>query len=130
MRLLFALLACGLVLGCAARPPAPPLATTYVSPAGAPLAAAPMRADGTLDAKALEAAKKAGYRLVNTDGKLLYCRTDTRLGTHIQRNGDTTCLTAQEMTEIQDRTRLNLYQFQPSHLCTSATTPGVPANPC
>jgi hypothetical protein len=119
MRQPFVLTICGLVLGCAARPPAPLLATTYVSPVGERLAAAPIRADGTLDAKALEAAKKAGYRLVNTEGQLLYCRTDTKLGTHIQRNGDTTCLTAQEMTDMQDRTRLNLYQFQPSHSCST-----------
>jgi hypothetical protein len=120
MRPPFVLITCGLILGCAARPPAPPLATRYVSPSGSTLAAAPRRADGTLDAKAVEAAQKAGYRLVNTDGKLLYCRTDTKIGTRIQRNTDTTCLTAQEMTEIQDRTRLNLYQFQPSHTCSTS----------
>ena len=126
MRLPFALIACGLVLGCAARPPAPPLTTQYVSPSGDHLSAAPVRADGTLDAKALAASKKSGYRLVNTDGKLLYCRTDTKLGTHIQKNGDTTCLTAQEMIELEDRTRLNLYQFQPNYQCSTKPGQGPP----
>jgi hypothetical protein len=111
-----------LIAGCAGKPSsAPTAATKYVSPNGTALAGAPMRADGTLDAKSLAAAQKAGYRLVNTDGKLLYCRTDVKLGTHIQRNGDTTCLTAQEITEMQDRTRLNLYQFQPSHTCSTGS---------
>jgi hypothetical protein len=111
-----------LIAGCAGKPSsAPPAATEYVSPNGTALAGAPLRADGTLDAKSLAAAQKAGYRLVNTDGKLLYCRTDVKLGTHIQRNGDTTCLTAHEITEVQDRTRLNLYQFQPSHTCSTGS---------
>jgi hypothetical protein len=104
--------------GCAGKPSAPPpLATTYVSASGNPLAAAPTRADGTLDAKALAEAKKAGYTLVNTNGELLYCRTDMKLGTHIQRNSDTTCLTAQQMIQIHEQTRHSLEQFVPSHVC-------------
>jgi hypothetical protein len=119
MRVAVRLLLCPLVMaGCAGKPSAPPpFATTYVSPGGNTLAAAPTSADGTLDTKALAVAKRAGYTLVNTNGEVLYCRTDLKIGTHIQRSTDTTCLTAQEMTERQDRTRQSLQQFHPSHLC-------------
>jgi hypothetical protein len=118
MRVLLIVFICSwVVTACAGKPIAsPPLATTYVSANGNPLAAAPIGADGTLDEKALAEAKKAGYKLVNTNGQLLYCRTDVKLGTHIQRNGDTTCRTAQEMIEIHEQTRHSLEQYVPSHL--------------
>jgi hypothetical protein len=47
-----------------------------------------------------------------------------KLGTHIQRNSDTTCLTAQEMIERHEQTRQTLQQFVPYHLCG-----GAPPNP-
>src|ERR1700722_18733512 len=126
MQITIGLLMCSLIMaGCAGKPSAPPpLPTTYVSASGKPLAAAPTRADGTLDPQALAEAKKAGYKLVNTNGELLYCRTDMKLGTHIQRNSETVCLTAQEMIEMHEQTRHSLQQFVPFHLCG-----GGPPNP-
>jgi hypothetical protein len=107
------------IVGCAGKPSAPaPVATTYVSASGNLAAAAPLRADGTLDAEKLAAAKKEGYSLVNTNGELLYCRTDVKVGSHIRKNTDTVCLTAQEMNAIHEQTRHSLEQFQPSHMCT------------
>jgi hypothetical protein len=93
------------VAGCADKPSAP---TTYVSTDGRLLQAMPTRANGTLDPKLLAEARKAGYSLVNTDGRLLYCRTDIKLGTHIRKDTDTVCLTAQEMREMSDQTRKTL----------------------
>ena len=113
-----------LITGCAQRSAGPPLATTYVSATGQPLATAPIRADGTVDAEKLAEAKKAGYSLVNTHGQLLYCRTEVKVGTHIPRNTDTVCLTAQEMDEIREQTRHTLEQFAPWHMCG-----GAPPNP-
>jgi hypothetical protein len=120
------LLVCTLAMAaCAGKPSAaPPAATTYISPGGKPLAAAPLRADGTLDPKTLAAAKSAGYTLVNTHGELLYCRTDMKLGTHIQRNSDTTCFTQQEMTQLHEMTRQQLNLIVPYHTCG-----GAPPNP-
>lgn len=105
------------VMGCAGKPAAQPAATTYIGADGKPLAAAPTRTDGTLDAEKLADAKRAGYSLVNTNGELLYCRTDVKVGSRIPRNTDTVCLTAQEMIEMHDRTQQNLQQFMPHHLC-------------
>jgi hypothetical protein len=106
------------IAGCAGKPSAPASpATTYVSTTGEQLQAAPTRADGTLDPKLLAEAKKAGYSLVNTNGELLYCRTDVKLGTHIRKNTDTVCLTAQEMIAMHEQTRQSLDKFVPSHLC-------------
>jgi hypothetical protein len=124
MRKPFGLAMCALVVaGCAgeAGKPPPP-ATTYVSANGQQLQAAPTRADGTLDPKLLAEAKKAGYSLVNTNGELLYCRTDVKLGTHIRKNTDTVCLTAQEMIAMHEQTRQSLNKFVPSHIC-GGTTP-------
>lgn len=119
MRIPLILATCVIVVaGCAGRPSAePPQATTYVSAKGEQLQAAPTRADGTLDPKVLAEAKKAGYSLVNTNGEVLYCRTDVKLGTHIHKNTDTVCLTAQEMMAMHEQTRQSLEKFVPSRVC-------------
>jgi hypothetical protein len=115
------LLMCALVLaGCAGKPSAP---TTYVSANGQQLQSAPTTANGTLDPKLLAEARKAGYSLVNTDGRLLYCRTDIKLGTHIRKDTDTVCLTAQEMREMSDRTRQSLDLIKPTpFMCGAGRT--------
>jgi hypothetical protein len=94
------LIVCALLLaGCAGQQssPQPAPTTTYVSSSGQTLAAAPVNADGTLDAKKVADAKKAGYSLVNTNGEQLYCKTEVPIGTHIHKNTDTTCLTQAQM---------------------------------
>ena len=121
MRVPLGLVMCALgIAGCAGKPSAPEPATTYVSTKGELLQAAPTRADGTLDPKILAEAKKAGYSLVNTNGELLYCRTDVKLGTHIRKNTDTVCLTAQEMIAMHEATRQTLEKFQPYRICGGA----------
>jgi hypothetical protein len=120
---------CSLVMaGCAGKPSVP---TTYVSARGTPLAAAPMRADGTLDTQKLAEAKRAGgYSLVNENGKSLYCRTDVRVGSHVRKNTDTLCLTAQEMIDLHERTRRSLEQIVPFHMGCIPSNSKVPAPPC
>jgi hypothetical protein len=122
MRIPLSLAMCALVIaGCAGEPSTPPPpATSYVSPNGAQLQAAPTRADGTLDPKQLAEAKKAGYSLVNTNGEVLYCRTDVKLGTHIRKNTDTVCLTAQQMIAMHEQTRQSLEKFVPSRVCSGS----------
>lgn len=119
MKSAIGLLVCVAIMSsCADKHEMPALpATTYISASGEPLAAARVRADGTLDPKLLAEAKKAGYSLVNTNGQLLYCRTDIKLGTHIRKDSDTVCFTAQEMNAMQEQTRKTLEQFHPSHSC-------------
>lgn len=106
-----------LVAGCAGKPSTLQPSTTYISARGEQLQAAPTRADGTVDEKRLAEAKKAGYSIVNTNGELLYCRTDVKVGTHIRRNTDTVCLTAQEMNALHEQSRQTLEQFVPFRLC-------------
>jgi hypothetical protein len=119
------LMAAGLIIaGCAGQQSAPPVvaSTTYVSASGESLATAPVRADGTLDAKRLADAKRAGYTLVNTNGEVLYCRTDTKIGTRIQKNSDTTCLTG---AQIDAQQTANRNALQNLHGAMSATpSPG------
>ena len=123
MRIPLGLVMCALgIAGCAGKPSASePQATTYVSAKGEQLQAAPTRADGTLDPKVLAEAKKAGYSIVNTNGEVLYCRTDVKLGTHIRKNTDTVCLTAQEMMAMHEQTRQSLERFVPSRVCGGST---------
>jgi hypothetical protein len=117
------LMAAGLIIsGCAGQQSAPPLvaSTTYVSASGETLATAPVRADGTLDAKRLADAKRAGYSLVNTNGEVLYCRTEAKIGSRIQKNSDTTCLTAAQL-DAQQAANRNTFQNLPG--AQSATPP-------
>jgi hypothetical protein len=118
------LIAAGLIVaGCAAQQAAPPPAatsTTYISATGETLAAAPVRADGTLDAKRLADAKRAGYTLVNTNGETLYCRTEAKIGSRIPKNTDTTCLTTAQL-DAQQAANRNTFQNLPGAM--SATPP-------
>ena len=43
------------------------------------------------EAKTLDEAQKLGYKIVNEDGKTLYCRETMKLGSHLRK--DKTCLT-------------------------------------
>ena len=96
MRPLLILAAAGLVVGCASQttsaPPQP--ATTYA-------------ATDTPEATTLEDAQKMGYKIVNEDGKTMYCRETRKLGSHIQK--ERTCLTEAEMYEARNS---NQRQFE------------------
>jgi hypothetical protein len=83
--------------GCAAQPsataPAPVSATDH------PQQTAPAV---DLDEKQrLAEAIKRGYKVVNTNGEVLYCRSDFATGSHIQKN--TVCLTAQQLDDMHQR---------------------------
>ena len=73
-----------LLVGCASKPAAPPEADRTVP----------------LDASNMVAAQKAGYKMVNEDGKVLYCKRSSRTGTHARK--ETQCLTAEEWQEAQE----------------------------
>lgn len=62
--------------------------------------------DGTINPKIMQDAKKRGYTVVNEDGKVLYCRSDYKTGSHVQK--ETSCLTADELASLHDRTQLGL----------------------
>jgi len=85
-----------------------PVATQYFSPTGEKLAQMPASSDGMTDEQRLFEAKKAGFKLVNTNGEALFCRTDPKIGSHVQK--ETTCLTAKQLDDLHDQTRLGLSQ--------------------
>jgi hypothetical protein len=89
--------------------PAAAPSTRYISSSGERIAEVPISGDANTDAKSLAEAKKAGYKLVNTNGEVLYCRTDFKTGSHVQR--ETKCLTAQQILELHDRTAQGLNQL-------------------
>ena len=96
MRSLLILAAAGLLIGCASQtastPPQP--ATTYA-------------ATDTPEATTLAEAEKLGYKIVNEDGKTMYCRETPKLGSHVKK--ERTCLTEAEMYEARNS---NQRQFE------------------
>jgi hypothetical protein len=87
--------------GCAGQPSTPEAPPTrYVSASGR---VQPTASEGDLDAKRIALAKKQGYTLTNTNGEALFCRSDFKTGSHVERN--TTCLTASELDALHDQTR-------------------------
>ena len=90
-----------LVTGCAAQPQAGNSQTTAAA-AGQPAA----RGEPTT----VEAARKAGYKIVNQDGKPLYCREELQTGSHARKV--TICLTEEELAMVRDAARRNVDQMQ------------------
>jgi hypothetical protein len=56
-----------------------------------------------VDATNIVPAQKAGYKVVNQDGKTLYCRRDLNVGSHVRKT--TSCLTEAEWQEMMDTSR-------------------------
>lgn len=93
------------VTGCAGQPSAPP--TRYVATEAPAAAVASSGGQGAAPAaERLATARKMGYTVVNTNGEVLYCRSDLKTGSHVQR--DTTCLTADQLQRLHDQTRDDL----------------------
>jgi hypothetical protein len=90
------------------QPSPAPVATQYISPTGQKLAQMPVSGDARTDEQRLSEAKKAGFKLVNTNGEQLFCRTDPKIGSRVQK--ETTCLTAKQLDDLHDQTRLGLSQ--------------------
>jgi hypothetical protein len=94
--------------GCAGQPSTPEAPPTrYVSASGQ---AQPTASEGDLNAKRIAEAKKQGYTLTNTNGEALFCRSDFKTGSHVERN--TTCLTAAELDSLHDETRQSLRNYE------------------
>jgi hypothetical protein len=53
-----------------------------------------------VDSSNIVEAQKAGYKIVNENGKTLYCKKDLNTGSHVRYT--TTCLTEQEWQEMRD----------------------------
>ena len=103
---------CALILtACAGQPTVPAAApTTVVAKASQKSAvASPIDANGKLNADALVNAKKLGFTPVDKDGQVLYCRTDLKTGSRVER--ETVCLTAQDIQDLRSQTQQNMSDF-------------------
>jgi hypothetical protein len=76
---------------------------------GQPAKTAP---DRELEKQRVAEALRRGYKVVNANGEVLYCRSDFATGSHIQTN--TVCLTAQKLDNLHQR------------IDQSLSTPNVP----
>jgi hypothetical protein len=85
------------------QPAAAPAATAEPAPAVA--APKPAAKEMTLDE-----ARKAGYKIVNENGKTVYCRDQMKTGSRVRR--DTICMTAQEIEAAREASQRNLDQMQ------------------
>jgi hypothetical protein len=95
--------------GCAAQPSAPaPAAAPGTVPTAASGQTEQTLSDSELQKQRVADALKHGYKLVNTNGEELYCRSDLATASHIQKN--TVCLTARQLDEIHLRNQQALEQ--------------------
>ena len=62
--------------------------------------------DDQVTADRLAEARKMGYRIVTQDGVDMYCRTDLKTGSRVQR--ETVCLTRKEIDELREQTQNGL----------------------
>jgi hypothetical protein len=85
-----------------------PATAAATAPATAAAAGQPQQtaSDDELDKKRLAEAIKHGYKVVNTNGEVLYCRSDLATASHIQRN--TVCLTARQLDQLDMRNQRDL----------------------
>jgi hypothetical protein len=77
--------------------------------AGQPTTSAPQLGGGEVsatDAQRLAAARNLNLKLVNKDGKQLFCRSNFQTASRIQR--DTTCYTADQLDTLQQQTDRDL----------------------
>lgn len=95
------LMGAGALAACAGQPTEPP-ATPVVKASQK----APVKADGTLDTKVLADARKLGYTVVNENGETLYCRTENKPGSRVDK--ETVCLTPKQIDELREQTQRGL----------------------
>jgi hypothetical protein len=96
--------------GCAGQSREPEAPTQYVSSTGQPLERMPTNPDGKIDAKLLAAIKQAGFKIVNTDGQVVYCKAEAKLGSRVR--SETTCLTAREFEMLHDNLQISMSLLQ------------------
>jgi type IV pilus biogenesis protein CpaD/CtpE len=91
------------IAGCASQPSSTTPATATATADGQTQQTA---SNSEIEKQRVREAIKQGYRLVNTNGEELYCRSDWATGSHIQKN--TVCLTAQQLDDAHQRIRQTL----------------------
>jgi len=62
--------------------------------------------DAELTGEKIVALQHAGYKIVNKNGEKLYCSTDAKTGSRLQK--DNTCLTEKELLALREETKRNM----------------------
>ena len=93
-----------LASGCASQPESV-AAAAAVPPATTKTQAPPANRVATV-----QEARKAGYKIVNEDGKTLYCREQLKTGSNLRK--ETICLTEKELETARAASQRNLEQMQ------------------
>jgi hypothetical protein len=102
MRILCFAVAFILTAGCALQPGIAPVAPAAVAVESVAAPAKP--------ADTLQEAKLAGYKIVNNNGKTVYCREQLMTGSHMRK--EIICLTKAELEIAREASRRNLEQMQ------------------
>jgi hypothetical protein len=97
------------VVGCASQPRTHPSKPAPAQAPAAPSSAAAQSAD-SVEARRLAAAHKLNLKVVDKDGKQLFCRSNLVTGSHLQR--DETCYTADQLDHMQAQMRRDLDQIK------------------
>ena len=99
-----------LVAACVGQPTTPAAApTTVIAKASQRPPAGLVGADGKINTEALVNAKKLGFTPVDTNGKVLYCRSDLVTGSHVER--ETVCMTLEEIEALRTQTKQSMSDF-------------------
>lgn len=69
----------------------------------------PAAAQATTAPKTVQEAQQAGYRIVNENGKTVYCRDQLKTGSHVRH--ETICLTKEELEAAREASRRNMDQL-------------------
>jgi hypothetical protein len=104
MKIAILLVTFGVFAGCAGNPQ--PKEATPPKEMPKPVATATI-ADPT--AEKILSLQRQGYKIVNRDGQILYCRTEKKTGTQIAR--ETVCMTEKEADALRDLTQRRLDEF-------------------
>jgi len=102
MRIIVPLVAGSLLAACASQP------KSETPPPAADLSKLPITVatNGPVTGEKILALQREGYKLVDRDGQIYFCRNEKKLGSNIAR--ETICMTEKQIDELRDQTQRRL----------------------
>lgn len=105
-----AILLTGLAMaGCASNPQHPPIASAQPPMGSLSDNALSGVTSSSIEAQRLAAAKNLNLKVIDKDGKELFCRSNLVTGSHIRR--DTRCFTAEQVEQMDQATQREVDTF-------------------
>jgi hypothetical protein len=62
-----------------------------------------IKTNGEITKEKILAMQRQGYKIINKDGEVYFCRKEIKTGTHLP--GDTVCMTEKEVDDLRSRTQ-------------------------